>query len=103
MLKSTLALLCLLFTLAAPALALDSKAITVDVLAKSSASWDGNDLPHYPQGTPEITILHIKIPPGVKLPLHEHPVINAGVLLKGELTVTTENHQTIHIKAGDGL
>ncbi len=44
-------------------------------------------LPAYP----EVTILRIHIPPGATLPLHEHPVINAGVLLKGELTVTTQD------------
>jgi quercetin dioxygenase-like cupin family protein len=75
----------------------------VEVLAKTSASWDGNDLPNYPKGTPEITILRIKIPPKVQLPLHKHPVINAGVLLKGELTVVTEGKEILHLKAGDSI
>ncbi len=67
----------------------DVSAVKVDVLAKTGLSWDGCHLPNYPKGTPEITILRIKIPPGVQLPLHTHPVINVGVLLKGELTVVT--------------
>ncbi len=49
----------------------------------------GNTLPEYPEGKPEITILRIQIPPGTTLPLHTHPVINAGVLLSGELAVIT--------------
>lgn len=48
-------------------------------------------------------ILRIAIPPGVELPLHRHPVINAGVLLAGELTVTTEEKKVLHLKAGDSI
>jgi len=81
----------------------EANAVDVDVLAKTSASWDGRDLPDYAKGKPEITILRIKIPPKVQLPLHEHPVINAGVLLKGELTVVTEDRETLHLKAGDSI
>ena len=84
-------------------LAADEGALHVDVLAKSSLSWDGGQLPGYPKGTPEVTILKIRIPPGAQLPLHEHPVINAGVLLRGELTVITKDRHTLHLKAGDPI
>ncbi len=77
--------------------------VTVQVLTKSTLSWDGSQLPHYPRGMPEITILKITIPPGVELPLHQHPVINAGVLLKGQLTVVSEDHKTMRLKAGDPI
>jgi quercetin dioxygenase-like cupin family protein len=75
----------------------------VDVLAKTSSSWDGRNLPDYAKSKPEITILRITIPQGVQLPLHKHPVINAGILLKGELTVVTEDNKTLHLKAGDSI
>ena len=75
----------------------------VDVLVKSSSSWDGSALPEYTQGKPEITILRVIIPPKQQLPLHIHPVINAGILLKGELTVVTEDNNTLHLKAGDTI
>lgn len=81
----------------------DVNAVKVDVLAKTSSSWDGCRLPDYPKGTPEITILRIKIPPGVQLPLHKHPVISAGVLLNGELTVVTEDNKTLHLKTGESI
>jgi quercetin dioxygenase-like cupin family protein len=35
--------------------------------------------------------------------LHQHPVINAGVLLQGELTVETNEGKTLHLKAGDPI
>ncbi|MDD5359826.1 MAG: cupin domain-containing protein [Sulfurovaceae bacterium] len=75
----------------------------VSILAKSSSSWDGETLPNYPAGKPEVTILKIIIPPKTLLPLHKHPVINAGVLIKGELTVITEDNKILHLKAGDSI
>jgi quercetin dioxygenase-like cupin family protein len=77
--------------------------IVVEQLAKSGKSWDGEALPEYPQGRPEVTILRIKIPAGAKLEIHNHPVINAGVLLAGELTVVAEDNKTLHLKAGDSI
>lgn len=78
-------------------------AITVETLAKSVASWDGTALPAYPAGQPEITILRIRVAPGAELPRHYHPVINAAVLIGGQLTVVTEKQETRHLKAGDAL
>lgn len=77
--------------------------VAVETLAKSTVSWDGNTLPDYPKDKPEITILRIKIPAGAKLEMHKHPVINAGLMLSGELTVITEKNETLHLKAGDSI
>jgi quercetin dioxygenase-like cupin family protein len=95
--------ICFALLLSSNVLAEDISAVQVDVLAKTGLSWDGRDLPEYPKGTPEITILRIKIPPGAQLPLHKHPVINAGVLLNGELTVVTEDNRTLHLKTGEAI
>jgi quercetin dioxygenase-like cupin family protein len=83
--------------------AADSGSVAVEVLSRTGSSWDGDMLPAYPTGKAEITILKIIIPAGVKLPRHRHPVINAGVLLRGELTVVTDEGKTLHLKAGDSL
>ena len=77
--------------------------IVVETLARSSVSWDGSPLPAYPTGQPEVTILRISIPPNFEIPLHKHPIINAGVLLKGSLTVTTEDNKVLHLEAGDSI
>jgi quercetin dioxygenase-like cupin family protein len=95
--------ICFVMFLSSTVLAEDVSGVHVDVLAKTSSSWDGSLLPHYPKGAPEITILRIKIPPGAQLPLHEHPVINAGVLLSGELTVITDDNKILHLKAGQSI
>lgn len=72
-------------------------------LIKSTHSWNGSLLPSYPQGRPEISILRILIPAGARLEKHTHPVINAGVLISGQLTVVTEDGKTLHLKAGDPI
>ncbi len=101
--KTFLSGICLLICLVGNVWALDASSVDVAVLVQTGSSWDGTTLPDYAQGQPEITILKIIIPPQVQLPLHEHPVINAGVLLKGELTVITEKQETLHLKAGDAI
>ena len=103
MMKKFLCGICLILSLTSNVWAQEVSTVKVDVLAKTGSSWDGRDLPNYAKGKPEITILRIKIPPKVQLPLHEHPVINAGVLLKGELTVVTKDKEILHLKAGDSI
>ena len=85
-----------------PAVA-DSQPIVVQKLVQSSKSWDGALLPAYPTTQPEVTILRFRIAPGAKLPLHHHPVINAGVLLSGQLKIETVSGATLHLKAGDPI
>ena len=75
----------------------------VKELVKSTRSWNGATLPAYPKGRPEITILRISIPPGARLETHSHPVINAGVLISGQLTVLTTDGKTLHLNAGDPI
>ncbi len=72
-------------------------------LVKTTRSWNGNLLPMYPQSQPEITIRRISIPAGARLESHSHPVINAGMLLSGQLTVVTEDGNTLNLKAGDPI
>ena len=81
----------------------DYSSISVKELVKSSKSWDGKLLVPYPQGQPEITILRISIPAGARLETHSHPVINAGVLISGQLTVKTIDGKVLHLKAGDPI
>ena len=101
--KKVIVGICSVFILSINAWAAGGENVAVETLAKSSSSWHGEVLPDYPKGKPEITILRIKIPAGAMLSMHEHPVINAGVLLSGELTVVAEDKKTLHLKAGDSI
>lgn len=77
--------------------------VKVRTLVKAGEAWNGTRLPAYPKGEAEITVLHITIPPGVKLPMHHHPVINAGMLIRGQLLVISEAGARLQLKAGDGI
>ncbi|MFB1486655.1 MULTISPECIES: cupin domain-containing protein [unclassified Thiocapsa] len=85
------------------ALAYQISGVQVEPLAKSHTSWNGTPLPAYRTGQPEVTILKYRIEPGAELPPHLHPVINAGVVLKGELTVVSDTGERLHLKAGDAI
>ena len=72
-------------------------------LAKTLTSWNGNILPQYPLGKPEITILKYIVQPGTKLDIHKHPVISAGYNVKGELIIVSDTNEKLHLKAGDSF
>lgn len=59
----------------------------VDVLAKSTASWNGKAYTAYPSGQPQLTVLKFTIPANTALPWHTHPFPNAGYVLSGQITV----------------
>ncbi|HAR96414.1 MAG TPA: cupin domain-containing protein [Deltaproteobacteria bacterium] len=77
--------------------------VVKEELVKTTQSWDGKALPAYRQGQPEVTVLRITIPAGARLEAHHHPVINAGVLTRGQLTVVTTEGKTLYLKAGDPI
>jgi len=89
-----------LFLLPLGLFAEDKSAPSREKLIVSTEAWTGQKLPAYPSGEPEISILKITIPPGQRLPMHKHPFINAAVVLRGELTITTDKGQVLHVKAG---
>jgi len=78
-------------------------AVQVEVLAKETVMWNGVTLPAYPQGQPELTIQKFTIPGNTSLAWHLHPVINAGYMLAGKLTVITKEGDTLHLETGDTL
>lgn len=77
--------------------------VTVEVLAKETTTWNGAALPAYPAGQPEVTIQKFTIAGKTSLAWHTHPVINAGYMLAGKLTVITRAGDTLHLEPGDTL
>jgi quercetin dioxygenase-like cupin family protein len=77
--------------------------IKVKELIKTDKSWNSTVLPDYPKKKPQITVLKITIPPKAELPMHEHPVINVGYMIKGKLTVITEDGKTLQLNEGDPI
>ncbi|MGM0417709.1 MAG: cupin domain-containing protein [Thermodesulfobacteriota bacterium] len=81
----------------------DSEKVKSEILADTGSSWNGQKLPSYKNKDPRIKILKITIPAKAELPLHKHPVINAGVLLKGELIIHTKKGEKLHLKEGEAI
>ena len=80
-----------------------SLGVKIERLANSTRQGDGALLPNYPQGQPEIKVLRIKIPAGVTLPWHYHPVINAAVILEGILELSLQDGTKKRYESGDTL
>lgn len=80
-----------------------SSAPTSEILIEAGSMWDGTALPPYPEGKPKISIVKFLIPPHSQLPMHKHPSINAGYVVKGTLKVFTENGKELTLKAGEAL
>ncbi len=72
-------------------------------LLRTSQSWDGVELPDYLKGRPELVAVHYEFPPGKKLGWHHHPVMNYGVLVKGELTIIGQDGKTKVVHAGEAV
>lgn len=75
--------------------------IEVKALAVATQSWDNAPLPYYPTGKPEVTILHYMFPAHTKLIMHVHDIINAGMVLSGEVTIVASDGQEHTFKKGD--
>ena len=67
-------------------------------LFRTSQSWDGVELPDYPEGKPELVSVKYEIPVGQKLAWHAHPVMNFGILVEGDLTIISQDgtEETVH-------
>ena len=77
--------------------------VTTKELVNSTKEWDGQPLPDYPAGPAQIKVLRIKIPSGVTLPWHYHPVINAAVILNGRLELYSKDGMTKTFGPGEAL
>ena len=75
----------------------------IKTLAKTTHSWDGSPLPSSSDGSAEVTILKITIPAGTRLEPHTHPMINAGYVMKGKLTVIAADGKECTFSAGDTI
>lgn len=77
--------------------------VTRTELLRTSQSWDGAELPDYPQGRPEIVAMKYVIPAGHKLGWHHHVALNYGVLVQGELTIIGLDGKTKVLREGEAV
>ena len=72
-------------------------------LVRTSQSWDGVELPDYLVGKPEIVGIKYEIPAGQKLGWHDHPVMNFGIMVEGELTIVSIDGKEKTVNAGEAV
>ena len=70
-------------------------------LLRTDKSWNGEALPDYPLGKPELVAVKYIIPPGERLGWHHHVAMNHGVLVQGELTINGIDGKTTVLHAGE--
>ena len=72
-------------------------------LLRTSQSWDGVELPDYPSGRPELSVVRLVFPVGAKTSWHHHDVINYGIVEQGELTIVCSNGAEKTFRAGEAI
>ena len=78
-------------------------AIKTTELIRTSESWDGAQLPDFPQGKPELRVLRLDFPVGAITGWHHHPVINYGIVQQGELTIVCQDGSEKTFHEGEAL
>ena len=81
----------------------DHPGVVMDLIIRSGDDWTGAPLPAFPKSSPQVAVMRFTIPPKVSLPIHEHPSINAGYVMEGELTVVQEGGIERTYKKGEAL
>ena len=75
----------------------------VETLLVTTSTWNGEKIGWYPYGSPEVSVLKIKVPVGVKLALHKHPIPLVAYMLSGELSVETDDGKRAVFREGDPI
>ncbi|MFI3305759.1 MAG: cupin domain-containing protein [Rikenellaceae bacterium] len=77
------------------------KAIIEPLVEMATTSWDGATLQSYPSGRPTFTMQRLTIPPHTKMDPHSHTIMQIGYILSGELTITSEDGESVTFGEGE--
>ena len=78
-------------------------AIKSTELIRTSRTWDGAQLPDYPKGTPELTVMRLTVPLGAVTGGHHHTAVNYGIVEQGELTIVCQDGKERTFHEGEPL
>ena len=81
----------------------DPPRVRTTELLRTGRSWDGAELPDYPERRPELVCIRYEFPAGQKLGWHHHPVMNYGIVEQGELTIVSRDGQEKVVRQGEAL
>ncbi len=77
------------------------KATIEPLVERVTCSWDGATLESYPSGKPTFTMQRLTIPPHTRMEPHSHDIMQLGYILSGELTITSEDGDSVTFREGD--
>ena len=80
-----------------------TKDIKTTELIRTSQSWDGAQLPDFPQGQPELRVVRLDFPIGAKTRWHHHSVVNYGIVQQGDLTIVCQDGTEKTFHEGEAL
>ena len=72
-------------------------------LIRTSQTWDGAQLPDFPQGRPELTVFRTVFPVGAITGWHHHTAVNYGIVSQGDLTIVCKNGKEHTFHEGEPL
>ena len=72
-------------------------------LIRTSQSWDGVQLPDFPNGKPELTVLRMTFPVGAVTGWHHHTAVNYGIVEQGDLTIVCQDGKERTFHEGEAL
>lgn len=78
-----------------------NKLQAVEIL-NTTQSWDNTELSDAQNSVNQITALKVIIPPNSSTAVHLHPVLSVGYVIKGELTLISEDKE-LKITEGEAL
>ena len=93
----------LMFLFAFVFFATNGYAAISETVIQTNTYWNQKPIKAIHIDQPQVTILKITIPAGEKLSMHKHPMLNVGYMIKGELTVYSEQGEKLVLKAGDPI
>ena len=79
------------------------KTIQTTELIRTSQSWDGVQLPDFPKGKPELTVLQMTFPVGAVTGWHHHTAVNYGIVEQGDLTIVCQDGKERTFHEGEPL
>ena len=76
---------------------------TTTNLLRTDESWNGEKLPDYFVGKPEVVINKVLIPPKTSLPWHHHDLMSYAYVSKGAFHIVINDGKEKHFKEGEVL
>lgn len=80
-----------------------ASAVAIKPLLKTEVDGTGRPIAYPVTANPEVTVVHVEIPPGAQTNWHKHPVPCFAYMLSGELQIELADGTTKIVKGGEAF